>query len=59
MCLQSTESNVQYGIVLLTKRAFQDKSEIKTHLGKSKMKIYTNPSSLKEFQAKEKSEMKR
>lgn len=59
MCLQSTESNAQYGIVLLTQRAFQDKSEIKTHLGKSKMKISTNPSSLKEFQAEEKSEMKR
>ena len=59
MCLQSTESNVQYGIVLLTQRAFQDKSEIKTHLAKSKKIISINPSSLKEFQAEEKSEMKR
>ena len=53
------QSNVQYRIVLLTKRVFQDKSEIKTYLGKSKMKISTNLSSLKEFQAEEKSEMKR
>ena len=53
------QSNVQYRIVLLTKWVFQDKSEIKMYLGKSKMKISTNLSSLKEFQAEEKSEMKR
>ena len=53
------QSNVQYRIVLLTKWVFQDKSEIKMYLGKSKRKISTNLSSLKEFQAEEKSEMKR